>query len=183
MNQNFCKMKLKKRIILIGRAASGKDFFKDFLISKGYIPSVSHTTRHMREGEINGETYHFVSDQDFLEMIGDDEFFEYKHFNHWSYGTTNYMWNTAEVFIFTPSGIKDLPKKELNNSVLVYFDIPVDVRLNRMEERSDADSILRRIKSDNTDFKGFTEFDIRVKNPNFNPEELLKLIIRYSGTC
>ena len=46
-------MKLDKRIILVGKAASGKDYFKDFLIERGFIPSVSHTTRPMRDGEID----------------------------------------------------------------------------------------------------------------------------------
>lgn len=176
-------MKLKKRIILVGRSASGKDFFKNFLVEKGYIPSISYTTRHKRKGEVDGETYHFISDEDFMWMVENDQFFEHKHFNHWSYGTSTHDWSMSEVFIFTPSGISDLSKSELNDSVLVYFDIPVDVRLNRMEERSDADSISRRLSSDNTDFKNFNEFDIRVKNPNFNPEELLRLIIRYIEIC
>jgi guanylate kinase len=176
-------MKLSKRIIIVGKAASGKDYFKDFLIEKGFIPSVSHTTRPMRDGEINGETYDFISTEDFMFMASNDQFFEYKLFNQWGYGTSQLMWDTAEVFIFTPSGINSLPKKELDESVLVYFDIPLDERINRLEERSDADTIDRRLKADNADFKDFKEFDIRVKNPKFNAEELLKLIIRQIEIC
>lgn len=176
-------MKLDKRIILVGKAASGKDYFKDFLIERGFIPSVSHTTRPMRDGEIDGETYHFVSEEDFLLGVQDDEFYEHKFFNQHAYGTTNDMWNTAEVFIFTPSGIASLPKDEVDKSTIVYFDIPLDVRINRLEERSDADSISRRLDSDNADFKNFNEYNVRVVNPEFDCEKLLKVVLMSMAVC
>ena len=47
-------MKLNKRIILVGKAGAGKDYFKDFLIEKDYKPSVSYTTRSKRDGEVEG---------------------------------------------------------------------------------------------------------------------------------
>ena len=56
---------MNKKIILVGKGASGKDYFKDFLLSKGFKTSVSHTSRPRREGEIDGKTYHFVTDKEF----------------------------------------------------------------------------------------------------------------------
>ena len=176
-------MKLSKRIVLVGRAASGKDFFKNYLIEKGFIPSVSHTTRPMRDGEINGDTYEFVSEEDFTFMTCNDQFFEYKMFNGWGYGTSQLMWDTAEVFIFTPEGIRSLPQSDIDESTIVYFDIPMDVRMSRMEERSDCDSISRRLAADNVDFDKFDNFDIKVTKPDFDPQELLKLIITHSIVC
>lgn len=159
---------MKKRIILVGTAASGKDYFKDYLISHGKNPSVSHTTRPMRDGEVNGETYHFVSDEKFKSMIDDDEFFEHKEFNGWKYGTSRESIFESEVFIFTPGGIEGLNEKFLRDSVIVYFDIAQDVRIERLMKRSDADSIQRRIKADEYDFCGFDKFDLRVTSPNFS---------------
>jgi guanylate kinase len=52
------------------------------------VVSVSHTTRPPREGEINGQNYHFVSEQDFQTLIEQNKFIEYaKVFNNW-YGTS-----------------------------------------------------------------------------------------------
>ena len=52
------------------------------------VVSVSHTTRPPREGEINGQNYHFVSEQDFQSLIEQNKFIEYaKVFNNW-YGTS-----------------------------------------------------------------------------------------------
>jgi guanylate kinase len=93
------------------------------------------------------------------------------------------MWDTAEVFIFTPSGISSLPKSEIDKSLIVYFDIPIDVRINRLEERSDADAISRRIESDNADFRDFNEFDIKVTNPEFDCDKLLKIVLMGMKIC
>ena len=55
--------------------------------------SVSYTTRSQREGEVDGEHYHFVSVETFETMIADEGFFEHaKVFNNY-YGTAK-----AKVF-------------------------------------------------------------------------------------
>ena len=35
---------MKKRILLVGKAASGKDYFKDFMKNQGYPCDISYTT-------------------------------------------------------------------------------------------------------------------------------------------
>ncbi len=50
--------------------------------------SVSHTTRPMRPGEVDGKHYHFVDEATFKEMVKDQEFIEYAEvFGHY-YGTS-----------------------------------------------------------------------------------------------
>jgi guanylate kinase len=50
--------------------------------------SVSHTTRKPRAGEVPGESYHFVSDDDFTGMVGRAEFLEWAHVHANRYGTS-----------------------------------------------------------------------------------------------
>ena len=57
------------KIILVGKAASGKDFLKNRLSSKGFVSGVSHTTRPARANETDGVDYHFVDEVAFIEMI------------------------------------------------------------------------------------------------------------------
>jgi len=163
-------------IILVGKAASGKDYFKNYLLENSFKTSISHTTRPMRKGEVNGETYHFVSEDEFISMIDNQNFFEYKKFNGWYYGTSEKEIKDSQVFIFTPSGVKDLPRYFLNESIIIYFDISKDVRIERLKKRSDSDSIERRLKADKEDFKDFFEYDFRVFESNFSCEELLNAI-------
>jgi guanylate kinase len=50
--------------------------------------SVSHTTRAPREGEVDGENYHFVDKEKFEAMVEDSEFFEYATVFGNMYGTS-----------------------------------------------------------------------------------------------
>lgn len=52
-----------------------------------YALSVSATTREPRAGEVNGRDYFFVSEERFLEMIGQDELIEYARYVSHYYGT------------------------------------------------------------------------------------------------
>ncbi len=49
--------------------------------------SVSATTRAPREGEVEGKSYYFVTEQAFKDMIHRGEFLEYNHHNNCYYGT------------------------------------------------------------------------------------------------
>jgi guanylate kinase len=50
--------------------------------------SVSHTTRMPRNGEVAGESYHFVSEDEFAGMIDRAEFLEWAHVHANRYGTS-----------------------------------------------------------------------------------------------
>lgn len=71
-------MSNKKLFLLVGKSASGKDTLMNMLLSdfKEMKPLVSHTTRPMRTGEKDGETYYFVDDATFEEMLDNGEFLE-----------------------------------------------------------------------------------------------------------
>jgi len=61
--------------------------------------SISHTTREIRSGEADGVDYHFVSEDEFQQMMADDQFLEYAHVFDKSYGTAR-----ASVEAFFDSG-------------------------------------------------------------------------------
>jgi len=165
-----------KRIILVGKAASGKDYFKNYLVNGGLKPSISHTTRPMRDGEVDGKDYHFISEYRFNVMKSEEQFFENKEFNGWQYGTSNQEVYDSEVFIFTPSGINDLPDEFLDDSVIIYFNVLEEYRMSRLLKRSDADSVNRRIKADEDDFRDFNNFDLEIVNPYFSPLTIVNML-------
>ncbi len=68
-----------KLFLIVGPSGSGKgsvisDLHKRY---KGFVYPVSYTTRPPREGEEDGEVYHFISKEKFEEMIAKNEFLEY----------------------------------------------------------------------------------------------------------
>ena len=69
-NPRFCYFwSMKEKIILIGKAASGKDFFQKHLVSSGWVPLRQYTTRPKRPNE-DGDEYHFVSEKEFDNIYG-----------------------------------------------------------------------------------------------------------------
>ena len=50
--------------------------------------SVSHTTRPPRAGEVNGQHYHFVSEEEFVRLAGEGEFLEHAQVFGNYYGTS-----------------------------------------------------------------------------------------------
>ena len=115
--------KVNRRIILCGCAASGKDYLIEEFVNKGYTKNVSFTSRPKREGEIEGKTYHYISEDSFSKMIKSGDLYEYKEFNNWYYGTTLDSWNNSDIFIMTPSGVNSIKKSDREQSIVIFLDI------------------------------------------------------------
>jgi len=164
---------MDNKVILVGCAGSGKDYLIDIFTSLGFKRGVSNTTRPKRVGEVDGLTYNYVSEESFIKSISEDKFLEHTTFNGWMYGTLKSDWESSDVFIMTPKGIKSLSKEDRNQCTIVYLDISEDIRYKRLSKRSDADSVDRRISADKKDFEGFTDYDLIVTNPEFNPHEIV----------
>jgi guanylate kinase len=164
-----------KRIIVVGCAASGKDYLVDNFVKIGFIKDVSKTTRPPREGEVNGYSYDFISEVEFRQGIDMGMFKEYVEFNGWLYGTARLSWDTSDIFIMTPSGISQLSEYDRENSIIIYLDIAENIRRERIEKRSDADSAERRLEADRKDFENFSDFDVKVTSPKFNTRDVIKL--------
>ena len=155
------------RIIIVGKAGSGKDYLKKKFTNASFKPEISYTTRPIRDGEVSGETYHFISDKKFDQMSEDGKFYEENKFNTWRYGTTKYEFNTKNIFIQTPEGVAQIDELDRRNSLVIYLDIDEATRIKRLQERSDADTIERRLQADREQFKDFVDYDIKITNPNF----------------
>ena len=76
-------------IVLSGPSGTGKGTVCDALLEKrkDIALSVSCTTRSPRPGEVEGESYYFVSEQYFKEMLVHDEFLEHASVYGNYYGT------------------------------------------------------------------------------------------------
>ena len=82
-------------VLLSGVSGAGKDTIKKELIKRmDNVESLpSFTDRSPREGEKDGQAYHFISTEKFKEMIDNGELYEYDvHHNHY-YGTSKKLMN------------------------------------------------------------------------------------------
>jgi len=160
-------MKKHKRTVLVGKAASGKDYFRKVLENRGFKYAVSYTTRPPRAGEAEGKDYFFLEKEEFEKMIENGEFYEHVTFNGWYYGTTREQFFNEDIFIMTPHGISKIQSEDRENTFIIYLDMPYEEREKRLMLRSDADTVERRLVADEKDFENFTTFDVRITNTDF----------------
>ena len=75
--------------VISGPAGVGKSEIVKMLLKKhpDVALSVSCTTRAPRPGEVNGVSYHFVTDARFDELVAQDAFYEWAHVHQNRYGT------------------------------------------------------------------------------------------------
>lgn len=158
---------MKPRIIIVGKAATGKTILKNRFIEKGYVPSVSFTTRPPREGEVHGIDYTFISEKEFKLRMGLNAFYETAEFGGWMYGTGKTDWENDDIFIMTPSGIANITPEDRKHCFIIFIDLPHHIRRYRLEQRKDADSAGRRLLADEKDFTGFKDYDLLINSPYF----------------
>lgn len=156
---------MKNILILCGKAASGKDTLKKYIIEALELSGiefnnvVNTTTRPPREGEVDGVNYHFCSAEEMTKKILNDEMAEAVLFNDWVYGTENKALSEDKlnVGIFNLEGIEALRQNPNHNIFAVYLDVEDSVRLIRYLNRENMtkekiNEMFRRYKADEIDF-------------------------------
>ena len=97
--------------------------------------SVSATTRQMRDGEVEGESYYFVSKDKFLDMIEKNAFLEYDaHMDNY-YGTPKSQLEDklqygSVILDIEPNGAFNV-RKEKEDAVLIFIAPPSLEELER----------------------------------------------------
>ena len=89
-------------------------------------------------------------------------------FNGWYYGQTKKDFDKADVMIMSKDGLDMLPKKYRDQCIVIYLDPSRIERIKRLETRNDInDTIVRRMNTDDEQFKEFRDYEIRIRNADF----------------
>lgn len=167
---------------MIGHGGSGKDHLGKYLVDKGFNKNVAYTTRPMREGEVDGKDYNFITSDTFEEKINENYWHEYNCFipdKKWYYGSSKPQYETCDLFIKEPTGISLLSDKERKECLVVFINIDEDIRRERMSSRKkNADNIERRLDGDRRDFHNFIDFDLEITDPEFNVKKVYNMILK-----
>lgn len=163
-------------IVLMGASASGKTEVAKMLGKIFNIKKVvTHTTREMRPGEVDGIDYNFVSRAEFIRLASEDYFVESVEYNNNFYGTSKKEMGTNKVLIIEPNGLK--PIKELKNDHIVVFFMHASrsVRRKRMLARGDnPTSAMERIIIDDAKFdpRHIVGIDYTIDSENHTVQEI-----------
>ncbi len=177
-------------VILSGVAGAGKDTIKREIIKRmDNVKSIpAYTTRPQREGDIPGQTYIFLSKEEFEEKIRNNEIYEYDiHHNHY-YGTSKKFLDEGAKHGIIIKDIDVNGTEILKNTlkdikiVTIFLRVPKEELRHRLENRVDKPSegeiILRLNRFDYEESK-ISLYDYVLKNDNLEKAvNIIEEIIR-----
>lgn len=151
---------------IVGKSCSGKDTIYARILAQnrpGLLPVVPCTTRPRRPGEADGQSYHFVTEEQLSQYEAQGQVIEKREYHTtkglWTYFTLRFDLNTDRLLITTLEGAQALMDCCGPQHVrIVYLHVDDRTRLLRYidresrQARPDYAEVCRRFLADQTDF-------------------------------
>lgn len=183
----------KKLFVISGSSGVGKGTVIEGFLKRNpsFSLSISYTTRAKREGEIDGVNYFFVSKEEFLQSIKNDEFLEWAEFSGNYYGTKKEFIqkslndNKDLILEIETQGALQI-KQKMPEAVLIFIVPPsyqdLEFRLrNRKTESEEA--IAKRLECVKLEIRNSDMYDYRIVNDRIETTVLeLEKIIKTEGS-
>jgi guanylate kinase len=134
-----------KLVIITAPSGSGKTTICKFLLNEFPMLqfSISATTREKREGETDGKDYYFLSKEDFIQKINQNEFLEFEEvYEGRYYGTlrseVQRLWDEGcdALFDIDVQGAVNLKTKFSEIALLIFIQAPLDQLEERLRQRN-----------------------------------------------
>ena len=138
--------------------------------------SVSHTTRSMRPGEVDGVNYHFVQREQFIEMLERDEFLEHAEVFSNLYGTSQQRIEATLkqgfdlILEIDWQGAQQVRRlMPLAKSIFILPPTPEALRQRLTNRGQDSEAIIdERMREAVSEMSHYVEYDYLVINDDFN---------------
>jgi len=189
--------KEKKRVELVvisgpsgaGKTTIIKKLFEDKDLKDKLMFSVSHTTRKKREGEVEGQDYFFVSEEEFMRMVEKGEFIEWAKVHGNLYGTSYENIKLAQksgkllILDIDVQGAEKIREKMGDSAIFIFIKPPNLGELKkRLESRGDTKDIETRINNAKKELEYEKKFDYSIINENLEKavsqlKEIIKKIL------
>ena len=172
-------MDMNKRLYVIsGSSGVGKGtVIKGFLErNPQFVLSISCTTRKPRTGEIDGESYFFITKEEFKKCINEDKFLEYAQFAGNMYGTKKRyiqecLSQGKDVLLEIDTQGALQVKSRMPEAVLIFICPPsFDDLEKRLRKRNteDEDTIQRRLNAAKVELERADKFDYKIVNDDIS---------------
>lgn len=180
----------KKGILIIfsGPSGVGKDTVLEVVLDKNkeLQKSISLTTREIRENEIDGKDYYFVSKSNFDKMVDNNEVLEFAKYGESFYGTPKApidKWLDEGKTIILKIEVQGAKKiKELYPEAVGIFIMPPSMeeleRRLRLRGSEDEADIQRRLDIAKSEMERRVDYDFQVINDNVDraSNEVLEIV-------
>jgi guanylate kinase len=138
--------------------------------------SVSHTTRAMRPGEVDGVNYHFTERQTFIEMLEQDAFLEHAEVFGNLYGTSqHWLAQTLKegfdlILEIDWQGAQQVRRlMPQAKSIFILPPTPEALRQRLTNRGQDSEAIIdERMREAVSEMSHYVEYDYLVINDDFN---------------
>lgn len=162
-------------ILLSGPSGVGKDTLLDivFRLRPSLVQSISVTTREMRENEVHGKDYYFISTQEFERMLENGEVLEYNKYGDNYYATPKkpvdklLSQGKDVVLKIDVNGTLNIKKMYSDNCISIFIMPPsLEVLEQRLVGRGTEtnDEVIERLRIAVDELKKSSEYDYRVIN-------------------
>ena len=167
-----------KSVIVSAPSGAGKTTIVHALINEinELSFSISACSRKPRPNEIKGKDYYFLSVDDFLLQIQNEEFLEWQEvYKDHYYGTlkseVNRLWSENKTVIFDVDVVGAINlKNQLKEEALSIFIKPLNINVleNRLRNRKTEteEKIQQRLQKAKTELNSMNEFDLIILNDN-----------------
>ena len=176
--------------VLSSPSGTGKTTLTKKLVENNinFVISISYTTRKPRHSEINGKDYHFVSNEEFEDLLKKNSFFEYANIFDNCYGTLKksvlelLSQGKDVLFDIDWQGTKQLNKIK-NLSLVTIFILPPNLKVlkERLLNRHKGQEKLveKRMNKFNEEISHWNEYNYVVVNDDLNKcyDKILSIIM------
>ena len=170
-------------LIITGPSGVGKNTIIDALSKKlDFNFSVSHTTRPKRVSEVNGKDYYFISNEEFQNMINNNELVEFEEYGDFAYGTSRKELNQDGLVILDLE-VNGATKLLNNNNDFIGLFIDIDDKelINRLKNRGhNSEFITKRMElaSKQRKYKDMYHYKIENVDINTSVNEIIDIIYK-----
>ena len=170
-------------LIITGPSGVGKNTIIDALSKKlDFNFSVSHTTRPKRVSEVNGKDYYFISNEDFQNMINNNELVEFEEYGGFAYGTSRKELNQDGLVILDLE-VNGATKLLNNNNDFIGLFIDIDDKelINRLKNRGHNSEFINKrmeLASKQRKYKDMYHYKIENVDINTSVNEIIDIIYK-----
>ena len=174
-------------LVVSGPSGAGKDDIVEALVKKdnNLVVSVSDTTRPIKEDDIEGKEYNFITNKEFFKKVDQGLYLEWAEVYGNYYGTLKHkikrLLDSGKDVIVKVDIKGALNIKEKIDDAVLIFILPKsmeELRQSMLEKKSDKDSpdsLLRRFNSAYAEISSISKYNYAIVNDNNIEDSINKI--------